>query len=127
MTPLERAIEEFNQGKYYQCHDTLEAIWMEAVEPDKTFYQGILQIAVACYHLNRNNWRGAVMLLGEGTRKLREYEPEYMQIAVDELVRQSCELLMALQNMSQGDGRVADGQQKGKDNLRLPTIRLVNQ
>lgn len=123
MTPLERAIEQFNRGEYYQCHDTLEAVWMEAVEPDKTFYQGILQIAVACYHLGRNNWRGAVMLLGEGIKKLREYEPEYMQIAVDELVRQSYELLMALQNNHSVSQR--EEREEGGYGLPLPTIRLV--
>ncbi len=123
MTPLERAIEQFNRGEYYQCHDTLEAIWMEAVEPDKTFYQGILQIAVACYHLERNNWRGAVMLLGEGIKKLREYEPEYRQIAVEELVRQSYELLMALQKIHSVSQR--GEKEEGGDGLPLPTIRLV--
>ncbi|XQQ07818.1 MAG: DUF309 domain-containing protein [Leptolyngbya sp. IPPAS B-1204] len=59
-----QGIEEFNQQQFYACHDTLEAIWMEAIEPQKTFYQGILQIAVALYHLGNQNFRGAIILLG---------------------------------------------------------------
>jgi len=62
---LWRGIQQFNQQEFYACHDTLEELWMEAVEPKKQFYQGILQISVACYHLNNLNWRGAVILLGE--------------------------------------------------------------
>jgi len=53
-----QGIDEFNRQQFYACHDTLEALWMESAEPEKTFYQGILQIAVACYHLENNNWRG---------------------------------------------------------------------
>ena len=50
-----QGVEQFNAGQYYACHDTLEALWIEAAEPEKTFYQGILQIAVALYHLSNHN------------------------------------------------------------------------
>lgn len=96
---LEKAIAEFNEQKFYDCHDTLEAIWMESVEPDKTFYQGILQIAVGCYHLSNSNWKGSVILLGEGIRKLRGYEPDYFALNVSQLVEQSYNLLLTLQKI----------------------------
>jgi len=92
-----QGVEEFNNREYYACHDTLEALWMESVEPEKKFYQGVLQIAVALYHLGNYNWRGAVTLLGEGIVKLRYYQPTYADIDVDKLVEQSAELLSALQ------------------------------
>ena len=94
---LEQAISEFNNQDFYACHDTLEEIWMDSVEPDKTFYQGVLQVAVGCYHLSNSNWRGAVILLGEGIRKLFEYEPEYLGIDVDQLTADSHHLLKSLQ------------------------------
>ena len=90
-------IDQFNQGEFYECHDTLEALWMEAIEPDKTFYQGILQIAVGLYHLGNLNWRGAVILLGEGSNRLRRYEPDYDAIDVTGLIQQSLTLLSQLQ------------------------------
>ncbi|MDY7012991.1 MAG: DUF309 domain-containing protein, partial [Cyanobacteriota bacterium] len=62
---FQQGVEEFNRQEFYTCHDTLEALWMDSTEPDKTFYQGILQIAVGCYHLGNSNWHGAVTLLGE--------------------------------------------------------------
>jgi uncharacterized protein len=92
-----QGVEEFNQGEFYACHDTLEALWMESSEPEKTFYQGVLQIAVALYHLGNSNWRGAVILLGEGTNRLRRYQPIYSEIDVEKLIDQSTELLTALQ------------------------------
>ena len=96
--PLEfwQGISEFNQQEFYECHDTLEALWMEAGEPEKTFYQGVLQIAVGLYHAGNENWRGAVMLLGEGVSKLNYYQPSYFGINVDKLLRESSELLTNL-------------------------------
>ena len=96
---LERAITEFNNQDFYACHDTLEEIWMDSVEPDKKFYHGVLQIAVGCYHLGNSNWRGAVILLGEGLRKLIEYEPDYLGVNVDQLTAESHTLLTTLQSI----------------------------
>jgi hypothetical protein len=99
-------VEQFNRRQFYDCHDTLEAIWMEAMEPDRTFYQGILQIAVALYHLSNGNGRGATMLLGEGLRRLERYTPEYGGVDVAQLTGQSAAILERLQQ--QGPEAAAD-------------------
>lgn len=83
---LGEGVALFNQGDYYACHDVLEAIWMEANTLEKPFYQGILQIAVGLYHLGNHNWQGASILLGEGTNRLRPFEPAYGGIDVERLV-----------------------------------------
>jgi hypothetical protein len=101
-----QGVEQFNQQDFYACHDTLEALWMEALEPQKRFYQGVLQLAVACYHLSNLNWRGAVVLLGEGIGRLRDYQPVYEKIDVNELLVQSIQLLKELQQS--GPEQVAD-------------------
>ncbi len=101
-----QGVEEFNRGEFYACHDTLEAIWLEAINPDKTFYQGILQIGVGCYHLSNHNWRGALMLLGEGIRRLNRYHPTYGDIDVERLLDRSIEMLETLQQG--GEDNVAE-------------------
>ncbi|WP_017721294.1 DUF309 domain-containing protein [Kamptonema formosum] len=101
-----QGVEQFNRQEFYACHDTLEALWMEASEPERTFYQGVLQISVALYHLGNGNWRGAAILLGEGISRLRSYQPAYFGIDVKELVAQSAELLGNLQQA--GPEKVAD-------------------
>jgi predicted metal-dependent hydrolase len=94
-----QGVEQFNSGQFYACHDTLEALWIDSSEPEKTFYQGILQIAVALYHLGNRNWRGAAILLGEGSNRLRRYPSSYGGIDVDELRHQSAVLLQEIQVM----------------------------
>ena len=122
---LQKAIEQFNQQEFYACHDTLEEIWLDSVEPDKTFYQGILQIAVGCYHLGNSNWRGAVILLGEGIHKLIEYEPDYLDVNVSHLTEQSHSLLTALQNIPPEE--VSQFRQQAKQDPSIPTIKVIIQ
>ena len=90
-------IKQFNQGDYYACHDTIEAIWMDSNTINKGFYQGILQIAVGLYHLTNLNWQGAAILLGEGINRLDTYEDNYGGIDLAGLVNQAIDWLSALQ------------------------------
>lgn len=92
-----RGVNQFNQGEFYACHDTLEALWIEATEPDKKFYQGILQVAVALYHLGNQNWRGAVILMGEGMNRLRGYQPSYAGVDVEQFLEQTVLVFNTLQ------------------------------
>jgi uncharacterized protein len=119
-----QGINEFNAGEYYACHDTLEALWMDSIDPDKKFYQGVLQIAVACYHLHNRNWRGAVTLLGEGIGRLPYYQPVYAGIDVAGLMRASNNLLQILQSIGlEGVGNFVD--RLAQDSSLLPSIDLI--
>ncbi len=119
-----QGINEFNTREYYACHDTLEALWMDSIDPDKKFYQGVLQIAVACYHLHNRNWRGAVTLLGEGIGRLPYYQPIYAGIDVTDLIQTSSSLLQMLQSIgSEGIGDFVD--RLAQDATILPTVHLV--
>lgn len=116
-----QGVDEFNQQQFYSCHDTLEAIWIEAEESDQRFYQGILQIAVACYHLTNLNWRGGVILLGEGLRRLSDYPVDYHQIDLNDLICQAENLLERLQ--SNGAENLENLISQG---LNFPTIRKLD-
>lgn len=100
-TSFWQGIAQFNEQQFYACHDTFEELWMQAEVLDRNFYQGLLQIAVGCYHLSNSNWRGAVILLGEGIGRLEEYEPIYSEINITEFIEQSRNLLDSLQEIGQ--------------------------
>jgi uncharacterized protein len=123
-----QGVEEFNQQEFYDCHDTLEALWMEAPEPEKKFYQGILQIAVGLYHLSQKNWKGAVILMGEGLGRLDYYYPDYSGINVEQFMDETTQLLKALQNA--GAEKVEEflplmQPQGSVQGLKLPKIQKV--
>jgi uncharacterized protein len=120
-----QGINEFNAREYYACHDTLEALWMDSIDPDKKFYQGVLQIAVACYHLHNRNWRGAVTLLGEGIGRLPYYQPIYAGIDVTDLIKTSSNLLQMLQSIgTEGIGDFVD--RLAQDATALPQVRFIS-
>jgi uncharacterized protein len=122
-----KAIEQFNQTEFYACHDTLEAIWMDAMYPEKTFYQGILQIAVGLYHLSNANWRGAVILLGEGIGRLRDFQPHYETIDVEHLIQDSATLLKALQSAgTEAIGAIAQEMRENRSQLQIPKIHVIS-
>jgi uncharacterized protein len=119
-----QGIDEFNKREYYACHDTLEALWMDSIDPDKKFYQGVLQIAVACYHLHNRNWRGAVTLLGEGIGRLPYYQPVYAGIDVTKLIQDSRNLLTTLQSIG-AEGIEDFVDRLAQDSSVLPIVNLV--
>ncbi len=57
-----KGLHEFNTQAYFEAHETLEHAWMEEPGPIRNLYRGILQIAVAYYHILRGNQRGALKM-----------------------------------------------------------------
>lgn len=56
-------IEKFNQREFYPCHDDLEEAWVQDKSPGRDLYQGILQVAIAYYQIERENYRGAIKMM----------------------------------------------------------------
>lgn len=63
---LLQGIREFNNRSWFECHETMEDLWIGAEGEVRNFYQGIIQIAVALHHWRNRNFGGAVSLLKGG-------------------------------------------------------------
>ena len=72
---LREGIDLFNRERFFECHEVLEEAWLEASGEQRTFLQGLIQIAVAFYHLRRENIIGAGRLLTAGMEKLSAFAP----------------------------------------------------
>jgi uncharacterized protein len=81
------AVEEFNRGEFFECHETLEALWLAEGEPLRRLYQGILQVGVAFHHQRRGNYRGALRLLDSGIAYLRPFAPYCLGLDVGALLQ----------------------------------------
>ncbi len=57
-----RGLELFNTAEYFEAHEWLEAAWNEDPSPGRELYRGILQVAVAYFHITRGNYPGAAKL-----------------------------------------------------------------
>ena len=83
---LWRAVEEFNRGEFFACHETLERLWLAERRPVRELYQGILQVGVGFYHLQRGNYRGGLLTLDRGLARLRKLPAHCLGVQVRRLV-----------------------------------------
>jgi predicted metal-dependent hydrolase len=82
---LIKGIDEFNQGLFFECHETLEEIWLEDHGEDRKFYQAIIQIAAGYFKLEQGVPAGAIKLWRTGLEKLQPYGPVFLGINVEAL------------------------------------------
>ena len=90
---LEQGIAEFNEGRFYEAHETLESLWQEYRGDDRLFLQGLIQLAAGCYHLEHGNARGAERQLKKALVKLEPYLPAHGRLALEVPIRQARALL----------------------------------
>ena len=65
------ALNLFNNQKWYEAHDAFEDIWNTVDGDERQIIQGILQVSVSQFHLNKGNINGATILLGEGLGRIK--------------------------------------------------------
>jgi predicted metal-dependent hydrolase len=87
---LQKGIELFNRGLYWEAHEAWEEVWMpDRHGPDRGFYKGLIQIAAGCLHCQRRNRRGALSKLRSGVDYLHPYLPSHHGVDLAALVAQA--------------------------------------
>lgn len=71
------AVEQFNRGLYFECHETLEAMWLELRGPSRDFFQALIQVSVGFLHLERRNHTGAARTFARAVARLEPYPARY--------------------------------------------------
>jgi len=80
-----QGIDLFNSGRFLNCHEVWEEVWESAGGPDRLFYQGMIQAAVAILHVERGNPRGARSTWQKARARLDSFPAEHRGIALGEL------------------------------------------
>ena len=75
---LSRGVAEFNRGLYFECHDTLEAVWSALRGPSRDFFQGLIQVSVGFHHLGRGNRAGALKTFARALDRFEPYPARYL-------------------------------------------------
>jgi predicted metal-dependent hydrolase len=74
---IDKGFAEFNAGKFFECHDTLEEVWRDLRGPSRDFLQSLIQTAVAFYHLQNGNRAGGRSQLEKALKNLSRYGESY--------------------------------------------------
>jgi predicted metal-dependent hydrolase len=69
-TAVRRAAALWDARLFFEVHEVLEAVWQRAGGETRQALQGLIQIAVAFYHLAAGNLRGARQLVTDGRARL---------------------------------------------------------
>ncbi len=84
---LDKGIELFNAGRYWDAHEAWEEAWMpDRRGPDSGFFKGLIQVAAGCLHYGRHNRRGALNKWRSGADYLRPYLPAHRGLDLAALV-----------------------------------------
>ncbi len=113
---MRKGVQEFNAGRFFECHDTLEEVWQGVRGPARAFFQGIIQVSVGFYHLQNGNLTGAGSQLEKALRNLSAYGDRYAGLELADLRRDVLPWLDRIRQGSSLGGTVDD----------LPKIRLVS-
>ena len=93
----------FNAGQYYEAHDVLEHLWLRCRDGNALFYKGLIQIAGAFVHLQKQylhphhpkharRLRPAVRLLRLGAQNLAPFTPRHLHLDVAALLLHCAQL-----------------------------------
>jgi len=114
---LIEGISQFNRREFFECHETLEALWIREPGSVRELYQGILQVGVGFYHAQRGNYTGATLTLSRGLERVRHFQPACHGIDVAALVRRAEAAADELRRL--GPERLAEF-----DSRLIPVIQL---
>ena len=75
----------YEEKDFFEAHEMWEELWSEYYLDDKTFIQGLIQLAVSFVHLGNGNLKGAKSLLKKSTDKFSSYSGLHRGINIDKL------------------------------------------
>ena len=96
----------FNEGKYFEAHEELEAAWKDERDKIRELYQGILQAGVTYLHITRGNYAGAIKVYGRSMKWLRQWPETCRGVEVGKLRN---DLTTAIEEIKQlGEKRITE-------------------
>lgn len=84
---LQRAAVLWEARLFFEFHEILEDVWMKWRGPERRFLQGLIQLGVAFYHIQRNNYRGAMSMFRNGFAKVMPHSPRYCGVELKKFLK----------------------------------------
>lgn len=77
----------FNRRDYFEAHEVWEDLWADTPGSDRRFYQGLIQAAVALYHLGNGNLRGTRKLFLSGREYMMRFDSPFRGLDINDFWR----------------------------------------
>jgi hypothetical protein len=82
---IREGIQLFNEERFWESHEALESAWRRASGADKEILQGIILLAAALVHLQKNEVAVTLNVMGRAHSKLTPYHSDHFGIDIDNL------------------------------------------
>ena len=90
---IEDGIFYFNNERFWECHEALEGAWKQCIGDEKELIQGLILVAAALVHYQKDENTVCLSVLGRALKKLDSKSGEYYQINVDKVKQKTVEML----------------------------------
>jgi uncharacterized protein len=96
---LREGISLFNQGRFFDCHEVLEGLYLETDEGNKPFLEGLIQLAAAFrMFCDFGEVKGAVRMIYQALIRFENYQPVFLQVRVKDLCQATQEWAKAAEH-----------------------------
>lgn len=95
---LKRAKQYFNDEKYWECHEVLEGVWKKTHEGEKDLVQGIILVAAALVHYQKNENDICLSIMKRAMEKLSSASGVYHDMDMDKF-RKTTEKMISSKNI----------------------------
>jgi len=90
---VEKGREYFNDERFWECHETLEGVWKKSHNEEKDLVQGIILVAAAFVHYQKNEDEICLSILRRAIEKIGNASGKYHKIDVDVLRNKVLEII----------------------------------
>ena len=100
---MEEGRMAFNRGEFYEAHEHWEDVWNEIDDPERTWVQGLIQVATGLHKVSGEKRGPARTLLEKALGKLADAPDDFAGYDVGAMKREAAAALALL-----GDGKLPD-------------------
>jgi predicted metal-dependent hydrolase len=90
---VEKGRNYFNYERFWECHEILEGVWKKTYEGEKDLVQGIILVAAALVHYQKNETEICLSILKRAMEKFTNAPGKYYKIDVDVLRKKASEII----------------------------------
>jgi uncharacterized protein len=90
---IKRAVQLFNDERYWEAHEALEYVWKNATGTEKEILNGIILVAAAFVHDEKDETDVCISIIRRARKKLDRASGKYHGIDINRIADMSSEII----------------------------------
>jgi hypothetical protein len=90
---IKRAVQLFNDERYWEAHEALEYVWKNATGTEKEILNGIILVAAAFVHDEKDETNVCISIIRRARKKLDRASGKYHGIDTNRIAHMSSEII----------------------------------